>query len=124
MLRARELRKAGWFIDDIIDRLELEQGVRPNRDTVSIWTNPARAESHGRATLASQRRIRSARRSGRLGQARHTPEFQEVRARLLAATGMTQLNVARALDFDYPGQGWTYHRVQALLGPARAKAAA
>ena len=57
--------------------------------------------------------------NGRLGLAHHTPEYQEQRARALAAAGVTHLNVARAMDFDYPDDGWTYRRVQSMLGPAR-----
>lgn len=116
VVRARELREAGWTYKRITELLMREVGSAPHHTTLSRWCDPDQGERH-RATSRARQKLRRQMHGngGRIGLGHHTPAFQEDRCvALLTTAGMRATQVARALDFDYPDQGWNTHRVRTL----------
>lgn len=121
MSRAKELTDAGFCPTDVGRIIEREIGEKVSRFTIRRWTDETvaelkRAEDRRRNCLR-----RAAARDGRLGSERHSVILQERRVRSLAATGMPLASVARVMEFDYPGAGWSYGRVRDMLPSKRAR---
>lgn len=111
--RTVELRAAGWDLGEIQDRLELERGVRPSRETLAIWTNPTRAASKAASVKRVNRRRWNARITGRMpSTANLTSDFRLIRARALREAGLSANAVARVMTFDFPGSPVTEQQVR------------
>lgn len=104
VVRARELRAAGWSLRRVRDLVERETGRRPSLNTISYWTDSG-YEQRKLARNRRRHRTFSAAGSGaggKLGGAHHTPEFRL--ARMIALHHEAQLSVsaiARLMSFDY-----------------------
>lgn len=116
-VRARELHAAGWTQPQIIALLEREFGRAPHARTLLLWVNDDAYTAHRHNArnwkIASRLPASNGRFPGRQGR-----EWQEHRARLLRDHGMTVVNVARVMAFDFPDEqpAWTHHRTRMLLG--------
>jgi hypothetical protein len=113
--QARELYEGGWTDGQIVRILGC-RGYEVTKSSVRRWTRPKAAEASLRHTRKRARGL-----SGRLGSGRHSVEYQETRVRALAAQGVTYLNIARVMAFDYPDSTWNDDRVRKIVGPSRAR---
>ncbi len=120
MVRAKQLREAGWSLDRIADLLECELGVRPHVDTIAIWTIPSRARSYEQSVKRADRRRRNANATGRMpNAARFSADFQLIRAKGLRAAGLSVEAVAKAMSFDFPESPVSKDQVRHALEDGR-----
>lgn len=110
MRRARELREAGWAIPRIRDILEKEHAVRPSKDTITRWLDPAVAER--RAQAAREKRAESAT-FGWSGW-HPSPSWKLGRMRALRDAGVSYAAVAKVMSVDF-GDELTEEEVRAAL---------
>jgi DNA-binding transcriptional MerR regulator len=102
--RARELREAGWTLDQISELVERETGTRPACSTVHRWTDPAQERRHRERGRARHRRwsAAGAGAGGRLGSPRSSPEFKLARMRALSESArLSDAAIGRLMRFDF-----------------------
>ena len=85
MMRARELREAGWFYKDIAMLLERELDLRVTYKTVERWCIPDELRER---RMEYQRRHRARERAQTSTPRASTPEWREARMRELRDAGM------------------------------------
>lgn len=114
--RAIELDKAGWTRNQIPAVLERELGVRPGRDTVQRWIDPAYAEKVRRRMYG----VNARRWAGRWRfnfLARATPACREEFVRRLHAEGVPKQSIAKCCTVVF-GEPVSRDQVRTVLGRA------
>ena len=87
MVRARELREAGWSLRDIARLVEKETGRRPGATTVALWCYPPDRQRARRGTLNTHSARERAKRY--TPNQRFTPEWKLERMRELFLRGVS-----------------------------------
>lgn len=103
VIRACELREAGWSCAKIADFLSQELGVRPAPNTVLLWTDPKQAARQSVRVRIGHQRARRKRLTGRMPAVSNlSPEFKAIRARALRESGLSFNAIAKVMTFDFP----------------------
>jgi hypothetical protein len=110
LVRARELRDAGWTIARIQDFLEREHGVRPSITTVLVWVDDSFAANRRRTQRRRMRRTHV--RRPRLAV---SEDWQIDRMRELHEAGFTYREVA-VIARIWWGRELEEHQVRYRLG--------
>src|SRR4051794_31720673 len=97
MVRARELRDAGWALRQTAAMLEEGTGVAPSTQTVLYWTDPAWTERLLRGRRQDAARVAAARPMFR----DRRPEFKLERVRALHARKISMRAIAQLLELDF-----------------------
>lgn len=116
MVRAIELRNAGWRPGEIPRILNREFGVCPSRNTIQRWLNPAYAERE-RLRMKQVNADRWASKWSFNLLARATPDYKVAFIRRLDEEHLAATSIAKVcrVVFDEP---WSNYQVLKTLGKA------
>lgn len=95
VMRARELREAGWSLKRVADHLATEFGCSPPaHNTVLRWCDPAYGQRHSALRTRRNRQASIKRTTFAIG-AKTTPEYRDAFMRELAAVGVPSSSIAK-----------------------------
>ena len=115
VIRARELRDAGWSLRQITRLMRREFGVPVPQSTVACWVDDEQARKQRLRSYNAHRRRWNAKVTGRLGSPHLTLDFKLIRLRALHEHGLSPGSIARVMSFDFPDEPLTEHQVRYSL---------
>jgi hypothetical protein len=113
MLRARQLKAAGWTISQITRLIEQEFGTLPSRSTLDRWLYPARAEQHTTRMVRRRAEARAADSQIRWPGKQPSTARKIARIRMLLELGLSDAQVAKLMNQDF-GDDWTRATIRNL----------
>jgi hypothetical protein len=120
VMRARELRDAGWTYQRIAELLSEELGRTVHRRTINIWCSDSHAENHRAWDRSYRQGLRAQSATFRLPGT--SDEYRANCARALHAEGVLIPSIARVFRVLFPDQPWSRERVETLLNRERVAA--